>query len=158
MSDCTDDFTMQSHVDHAQGQLHQFYLDNYVKVTSLPTIQPVVTDILGSQQRVNFTAWYKKSPLSLRDKLEEFYTPPPEYFDACDPIQWWLGCCSQFPNLSHLAQDVLAIGEFTLTPLNASKYLAILLQGSAVVVKCIFPGGHDTISLHHASLSAETIP
>ena len=130
MSGCTDDLTIQSHVDCAKYQLHQFFLENYAKATSpLSTIQPVFTDISGSLQRVNFTAQYKKHPLSLRDELEEFYTLPPEYFDPCDPIQWWSGHCSQFLNMSHLAQIVLAIpGEFTLTPLNvATKYLAILL-------------------------------
>ena len=139
-------------MDCAKYQLHQFFLENYAKATSpLSTIQPVFTDISGSLQRVNFTAQYKKHPLSLRDELEEFYTLPPEYFDPCDPIQWWSGHCSQFLNMSHLAQIVLAIpGEFTLTPLNVStEYLVILLKGSAVVVKCIFSDGHDTISLHH---------
>ena len=140
---------MQFHVDHAKYQLHQLYLDNYVKVTSPPpTIWPIVTDISGSPQRVNIPAQYKKCPFSLRDELEGFYTLPQEDSYACDPIQWFSGHCSQFLNLSHLAWDFLEIpGEFTLTPLNGStNYLAILLQSSAVAVKCIFSGGHDTIS------------
>ena len=151
---------MQRHVEHAKDQLHQFYLDNYAKMpTPLPAIQPVVTETSGSPQKVNFTAWYKKHPSTLKDKLEEFYKLPQEDFNTCDPIQWWSGRRSQFPNLSRLARDILAMpGEFTSTHLDLlTNYLAILLQGSAVAVERIFSGGRDTISLRRASLSAETI-
>jgi hypothetical protein len=55
----------------------------------------------------------------VKDELEKFYKLPQEDFDTCDPIQWWSGHHSQFPNLSHLAQDILVIpGEFTSTYLN----------------------------------------
>ena len=135
---------MQCHIEHAKDQLHQFYLDNYAKMpTPPPAIQPVVTETSGSQRKVNFTAWYKKCPSTLKDKFEEFYKLPQEDFDTCDPIQWWSGRRSQFPNLSRLAQDILAMpGEFTSTHLDLpTNYLAILLQGSAVAVERIFSGG-----------------
>ena len=151
---------MQRHVEHAKDQLHQFYLDNYAKMpTPPPAIQPIVTETSGSPQKVNFTARYKKRPSTLKDELEEFYKLPQEDFDTCDPIQWWSGRRSQFPNLSRLARDILAMpGEFTSTHLDLlTNYLAILLQGSAVAVERIFSGGRDTISLRRASLSAETI-
>jgi hAT family C-terminal dimerisation region len=97
---------MQRHVEHAKDQLHQFYLDNYAKMpTPPPAIQPVVTETSGSPQKVNFTARYKKRPSTLKDELEEFYKLPQEDFDTCDPIQWWSGRHSQFPNLSCLARD-----------------------------------------------------
>ena len=92
----------------------------------------------------------------MKDELEEFYKLPQEDFDTCDPIQWWSGCCSQFPNLSHLEKDIP--GEFTSSYLNLpTNYVAILLPGSAVAVEHIFSGGCNTIFLRHASLSAETI-
>jgi hypothetical protein len=34
------------------------------------------------------------------DELEEFFKLLPEDFDNCDPIQWWAGRRTQFPNLS----------------------------------------------------------
>ena len=151
---------MQRHVEHVKDQLHQFYLDNYAKMpTPPPAIQPIVTETSGSPQKVNFTAQYKKHPSTVKDGLEEFYKLLQEDFDTCDPIQWWSGRCSQFPNLSRLAWEILAMpGEFTSTHLDLpTNYLAILLQGSAVAIECIFSGGCDTISLHHASLGAETI-
>jgi hypothetical protein len=94
----------------------------------------------------------------MNDKLKEFYRLPQEDFDTCDPIRWWAGYCLQFPNLSHLAHDILAIpGKFMLNLLNLSKFTHGFLIGSAVAVECIFLRGPDTISLHHASLNPETI-
>ena len=117
-------------MERMKDQLHQFYLDNYAKAPSpLPTTQPIVTETFGSPQKVNFTARYKKRPSTVKDELEEFYKLLQEDFDTCDPIQWWLGRRSQFPNLAHLAGDILAIPvEFTSTHLNIpTHYLAILL-------------------------------
>ena len=108
---------------------------------------------------MNFTAQYKKRPSPVKDELEEFYKLPQGDFDTCDPIQWWSGCCSQFPNLSHLAKDILVIpAEFTSSYLNLlTNYVVILLPGSPVAVEHIFSGGCNTIFLCRASLSAETI-
>jgi hypothetical protein len=111
-------------------QLHQFNLDNYAKALSPPpTTQPAVTEKSGSPQKVNFTAWYKRCPSAVKDELKEFYKPPQEDFNTCDPIQWWSGHHLQFPNLSRLVQDILVIpGEFTLSlPQLISIYLLIIL-------------------------------
>jgi hypothetical protein len=121
---------MQQHVEHGKGQLHQFYLDNYAKALSPPpATQPAVTEKSGSPQKVNFTVWYKKRPSAVKDELEEFYKLPQEDFDTCDPIQWRSGRRSQFPNLSRLARDILAIpGEFTLSlPQLLPIYLLTIL-------------------------------
>ncbi|KAF8805631.1 hypothetical protein BYT27DRAFT_7104058, partial [Phlegmacium glaucopus] len=60
---------------------------------------------------------------------------PREDFECCKPLQWWLGRCSQFPNLCRLTHHI----------------------GSAVAVKRIFSGGRDTISLRRAYLVPDTI-
>jgi hypothetical protein len=92
---------MQIHLDQAKDQLRRYYQDNYV--TSQPasaTPQPTATETFsGSPQKVNFTARYKKRPATLKDELEEYYRLPLEDFDTCDPIQWWMGRRSQFPNV-----------------------------------------------------------
>src|SRR6267154_5287707 len=111
-------------------QLHQFYLENYAKALSPPpTTQSAVSEKSGSSQKVNFTAWYKRCPSAVKDELEEFYKLPQEDFNTCYPIQWWSGHGLQFPNLSCLVQDILAIpGEFTLSlPQLISIYLLIIL-------------------------------
>jgi hypothetical protein len=64
MSDCTNNLTMEQHMERAKEQLHKLYLNNYVKVPSPPpATQPAVTENTGSPQKVNFTAWYKKHPI-----------------------------------------------------------------------------------------------
>jgi len=94
----------------------------------------------------------------MNDELKEFYRLPQEDFDMCDPICWWVGCCLQFPNLSCLAHNILAIpGKFMLNLLNLSKFAHGFLVGSVVAVEHIFSGGRDTISLRHTSLDPETI-
>jgi hypothetical protein len=161
MSDCCDDVTMQNRVERAKDQLHQYYLDNYAKKESPgPATQPaVIKTSSGSPQKVDFTARYKKRPSAMmKDELEEFYKLPQEDFNTCDPIQWWAGHRSQFPYLSHLARDILAIPGMFISPYL--KYLAnhlLMVQGSAVAVEHIFSGSRDTISLRRASLDPETI-
>jgi hypothetical protein len=82
----------------------------YMTQSPTPATQPAVAEIpSGSPQKVNFTARYKKRPSTLKDELEELYKLPQEDFETCDPIKWWAGQCSQFPNLSRLACDILAI-------------------------------------------------
>jgi hypothetical protein len=55
----------------------------------------------------------------MNNELEVFYRLPQEDFDMCDPIRWWAGRRLQFPNLSHLARDILAIpGKVMLNLLN----------------------------------------
>jgi len=110
IADCGDDVMLQQHVEDTKDQLRQYYQDKYVTLTPAPATQPASTETpSGSPQKVNFTARYKKHPSTLKDELEEFYKLPQEDFDTCDPIQWWAGQCSQFPNLSCLAHDILAI-------------------------------------------------
>ena len=41
--------------------------------------------------------------------LEEYFKLPREDFDSCDPLQWWLGHCAQFPNLYRLVCDIFSI-------------------------------------------------
>ena len=43
------------------------------------------------------------------NELEEYFQLPQEDFDTCNPLAWWAGHCSQFPNLSRFACDVLRI-------------------------------------------------
>ena len=43
------------------------------------------------------------------NELEEYFWLPQEDFDTCNPLAWWAGRRSQFPNLSRFAHDVLGI-------------------------------------------------
>lgn len=139
LDDCGDDPTLQRHLEGAKDQLRQYYQDNYLaSQATLAVPQPAAAaqTVSGSPQKVNFTARYKKRPTNLKDELEEYYRLPSEDFDACDPIQWWAGRCSQFPNLSRLARDILAIpGKLHLLKL-LSVGILILCISCRICCRC----------------------
>ena len=59
--------------------------------------------------KVNFTARYWKKECLNRDELEEYFNVEQEHFETCKPLEWWVGCHAQFPNLFRLAHDILTI-------------------------------------------------
>jgi hypothetical protein len=75
-----------------------------------------------------------------------------EPFDSADPLKWWYTHKDQFPNLYHLAQNILTIpGMIVINacyPCSTQQHL-----GSAVVVEYIFSGGMNTIEIHRANLN-----
>jgi hAT family C-terminal dimerisation region len=117
--------------------------------------------VSGSPQKVDFTSRYRNLPQAFTDEVQEYFKLPRENFDTCDPLRWWAGRCSQFPNLSRFARDILSIpGKFTTDLFLPFNHLQIFLSsyaGSAVAVERIFSGSRDTISLRRASLNPETI-
>jgi hAT family C-terminal dimerisation region len=103
---------MQRDLERSRAQLQAHYHANYVRdpspnAASTPSMSSVASS--GSPQKVDFTLRYKKQVRAYIDELDEFFKLPQENFDTCDPIQWWVGRCSQFPNLSRLARDILSI-------------------------------------------------
>jgi hypothetical protein len=117
--------------------------------------------VSGSPQKVDFTSRYRNLPQAFTDEVQEYFKLPRENFDTCDPLRWWAGRCSQFPNLSRFARDILSIpGKFTTDLFLPFDHLQMFLSsyaGSAVAVERIFSGSRDTISLRRASLNPETI-
>jgi hAT family C-terminal dimerisation region len=84
----------------------------------------------GSPQKVDFTSCYQNLPQAFTDKVQEYFKLPCENFDTCDPLQWWAGRRSQFPNLSRFARDILSIpGEFT-TDFLLFNHLLMFLSSS----------------------------
>jgi hypothetical protein len=61
-----------------------------------------------------------------------------------------------YPNISRLAQNILAIPDTAIHPL-AVMMPNVMTAGSAVAIECIFSGGRDAISLRRASLKPEAI-
>jgi hypothetical protein len=107
MADYAHDLDLLANLEKAKSVLHTFYHDNYASFTSSTdkhnhlTMEPAVQD--GSPQRVDFTARYKQTNHWVSDELEEYFKLRQEDFDACQPLDWWLGRHAQFPNLYHLA-------------------------------------------------------
>ncbi len=105
----------------------------------------------------NFTLHFHWKAKVVINELEEYFNLPPEDFETCNPIHWWMGRHAQFPNLFWFAQDILCIpGASAICQWGAIGDKHHML-GSAVTVERVFSGGRDTISLHHASLHPETI-
>jgi hAT family protein len=73
------------------------------------TTSTVPTAVDGSFFKVNFTLRYKKKDCLLCNELDEYFKLSHEDFNACNPLQWWIGWQAQFPSLFCLAQDLLII-------------------------------------------------
>lgn len=104
----------------------------------------------------NYTARFQQKCVA-SDELTEFWNLPQEDFQSCDPVRWWYGHRAQFPNLYHLARDILSIPGISFFFLFIFFIKISCILGSAVAVERIFSGGRDTISLRRASLKPETI-
>lgn len=123
-SDCESDPTLIKDLHAAKKLLKTFYWKNYAnKSRSLPLQPSPSTSSISSgngssnspqsPEKVNFTLRYQKRDRVVIDELEEFFKLPQEDFNSYRPLQWWLGWCSQFPNLYCLVCDVLSIpGRF----------------------------------------------
>ncbi|KAJ8515669.1 hypothetical protein ONZ45_g6946 [Pleurotus djamor] len=145
--DYHDDQDLLDYLEDSKKNLHDFFRSRYAHhgtsssatttTTSLSKARPARPQ--QSPQKVNFTKRYQQTERPDADQLLDFFKVPQENFDHCDPIKWWVGRKSQFPDLFRLARDILSI------------------PGSAVAVERVFSGGRDTISLRRASLKPETI-
>lgn len=140
LADCGDDLDARAHLETAKESLYTHFRANYDKLLLAPTtpVAPTST-IKRSPQEVDFTSRYRNLPQAFTDEVQEYFKLPREDFDTCDPLQWWAGRRSQFPNLSCFARDILSI------------------PGSAVAVERIFSSSRETISLCCARLDPETI-
>ena len=113
----------------------------------------------GSPQKVNFTARYKKHPSVRRDQLEEYFKLPREDFDTCDPISWWLGRRSQFPDVFVFARDLLAIPSEDFIDVFHCQCQWLLIMNHRFCCCCRkdLLWWRDTISLRRANLRPDTI-
>jgi hypothetical protein len=110
--DCNDDWGMLEHLNSSKLKLKNHYHAHYAHLVParLERSDSLNTpSSSGSPQKVDFTSRYRKTPRPFLDELEEYFKLPQEDFASCDPIQWWAGRRTQFPNLSRMARDILSI-------------------------------------------------
>jgi hypothetical protein len=147
---------LQSYYDTHYASKHPAPSCNAESTTPTPSATLVAPP--RSPQK-NFTLRFHRKAKADINELEEYFKLPPEDFETCDPIHWWMGRRAQFPNLFWLARDILCIPGVSI--LSSCQWVVISdkpqTSGSAVVVERIFSGGRDTISLRRASLQPETI-
>ena len=117
-SDYADDDILTEYLESAKASLHTYFHKNYAGKHVTPPVHDhsctagpskSLQSHNESPQKVNFTARYKKQPSARRDQLEEYFMLPREDFDTCNPISWWIGRRSQFPDVFVFARDLLAI-------------------------------------------------
>ena len=123
--DYEDDISLTEYLESTKQSLHCHFSDNYAGkhvapsrgVFAGPSTSTAQSHLDNSPQKVNFTARYQKLPRTSVNELEEYFKLPREDFETCNPIKWWLGRQSLFPNLFALARDLLAIpGKWTIQP------------------------------------------
>jgi hypothetical protein len=121
LADCGDNLEARAHLESSKEKLHAHFRAKYEKplpASTAPVTSRSATN--GSPQKVDFTSPYRNLPQAFTDEVQEYVKLPRENFHTCDPLKWWAGSRSQFPNLSRFAWDILAIpGELTRDSTNA---------------------------------------
>ena len=117
--DFTNEPELLAHLEASKKKLQQFYQKQYSRrpqspntstSNNLPSTRTTTsTTVSGSPQKVNFTSRYQKRDRIAVNELEEYFKLPREDFETCEPLQWWRGRRSQFPNLYRLICDIFSI-------------------------------------------------
>ena len=103
LEDCGDNSDACSYLGTTKEPLHAHF--HAVASTSV---------VSGSPQKVDFTSCYQNIPQAFINEVQEYFKLPHENFNTYDPLQWWAGWCSQFPNLSRFTRDILVCIVITL--------------------------------------------
>ena len=139
--DCAGDPSLVSQLELVEGQLLQCYQEQYMEdIPTLVPFRPAVTSTStpsASPQKVNFTARYKQWPRPVTNELSDYFKLAQEDFDACNPLVWWAGRQSQFPNLSQFARDLLSMpGKLSLMILFEKLDVLMMLSSFARFCCC----------------------
>jgi hypothetical protein len=116
--DYADEPELLAELEIAKINLESHFEQHYAAATPVPSEAAESQLELGSPQKVDFTARYKKraSAVMASDELAEYFrlTSVPEPFEVVDPLQWWYSRRLQFPQLYRLARNILCIpGNFS---------------------------------------------
>ena len=165
-ADYADNSILSDHLKQSRSDFINYFNANYSNTIPVPSSLPLMLPAYvrsadsapmaySSPQKLFMAQYHRKKKASINE-LEEYFKLPAKDFDACNSIHWWVRRRAQFPNLFCMAHDILCIsGEFSV--LYRSHFQHIYSIGSAVTVERIFSDGHNSISLWHASLHADTI-
>lgn len=110
------------HLETSKINLRRYFLKNYATTdTSRQSSQS--SDVTQKvPPRVSFTSRYQKKDRVAVDELADYFKLPLEDFETCDPLEWWKGRRSQFPNLYRLVCDIFSIPGMLLYLLFSFKY------------------------------------
>jgi hAT family protein len=92
----------------SKDRLQEYYEDNYA---TFPMHYEDISD--DSHIMVfhmsDFMSHYSSINPKVVDKLDEYFKIKHKDFKKCDPLRWWRSQQEDWPNLYHLACDVLCI-------------------------------------------------
>ena len=113
--DFATDPDLLAHLAISKEQLQVFFDTNYAP-RSRQTVsrQGSSTSVTSSgshrsPQKVDFTKRYQKKDRVVVNELDEYFKLTREDFDTCEPLNWWHGRRSQFPQLYRLVIDIFSI-------------------------------------------------
>ena len=106
-----------AHPETSRKELQKFYLKDYSIHPQPPNMSTsngfpsttVTATVSSSPQKVNFTSRYQRRDHIVVNEWEEYFKLPCEDFEACEPLEWWQGWRSQFPNLYQLVCNIFSI-------------------------------------------------
>ncbi len=114
-TDYTGDHLLADYLEDAKRDLYDYYNAHYAsRVPSSHQPPAVISSTAslfkpqGSPQKVDFTSRYRKKTVVV-DELTAYFNLPQEDFGSCSPVKWWFNKRGEFPNLFHLARDILSI-------------------------------------------------
>ena len=162
--DYANDPILSEYLESSKKDLREYYETHYANKHNPPSQISTPRAFSSSSSAApshspqkNFTARFHRKTATTLNELDEFFKLPPEDFETCNPIYWWMGRRAQFPNLFWFARDLLSIPGAYFTQCQCLFTDSEVFSGSAVAVERVFLGGRDTISLRRASLHPETI-
>ena len=150
LEDYQDDQDLVDYLESSVLDLRTHYQRHYQASTTHDSLaelnqltQVTSSRALSSKNRsaVNFTARYSKKERLDRNELEEYFKVDQESWELCNPLEWWVGCHAQFPNLFQLACDILTIPGTSITSSNSCLGSNFTCQVLLLPLSASFPGG-----------------
>ena len=111
----------QTQISSGPAHLSSTPSSSLLSVTSQSSTTTSLAHTNGSPQK-NFTARFQRKHVAT-DELSEFWNLSQEYFEKCNPVQWWYQQRAQFPNLYCLARDILSIPGIVIYQFSLSAHL-----------------------------------
>jgi len=117
------DPTLLADLEKSKLHLHKYY-NKYYAASPAPS-RDANNICSKSSATSDFTAHYKSIIPDAFDKLEEYFKIKRKDFKKCNPIRWWRSQHEDWPNLYHLACDILCIPGSSCFILSSSFCLYI---------------------------------
>ena len=105
--DFANDPGLLADLERSKELLEEFYDNNYatspVHSENFDDSYPIDPHIL------DFTSHYSSIDAEVVNELEEYFKTKHKDFKKCNPLRWQRSQCKDWPNLYHLACDILCI-------------------------------------------------